>query len=843
MYRTLALAVGLLFFSTPLVDAQGTLEDFQRANRLGRSLSGKVYRTNVSPNWLETGEHFWYRIKTGDQSHQFVLVDLQRGERMAAFDHQRVADQLSEQLDEDITPDNLPVRGISFSDDLQRVYFKHAGERWQLDRTTSEVQRAETDPPDRSTPSTHVLVPSRDKGGEIFVEFCNDSSRPVAAVWIDRNGRRVRYGSIAPRSTMRQHTFVGHVWLFLDPNDQAIGVYEANENETRFHFDGKSRIELKGTSRRRRSRPSVRGRAESPDKKRRIEIREQRLWVVDQDSGEKQEIGQFEKGRTIAANRIFWSPDSRYFVAVESEPGQQRQIVMVESAPKDQLQPKLHQLTYAKPGDRIRTDRPRIFDAQEMAEVEFDRSLLANPWSINQYQWDAQSGEFSFHFNQRGHQAYRIIAIHPGDGAVRTVVDETTDTFIDYTNKIFARRVGSDELIWMSERDGWNHLYLYDWSTGKIINQITSGEWVVRGVDRVDPDQRQIWFRASGMDPQQDPYFVHFCRINFDGSGLVRLTAGDGDHRIEYSPNGKYLIDRYSRVDMPSVTEVRRVDDGALVCQLESGELESLKATGWNSPQPFMATGRDDETEIWGVIYRPGNFDPAKKYPVIESIYAGPHGSFVPKSFRSWNQQMFLAELGFIVVQIDGMGTNNRSKRFHDVCWQNLGDSGFPDRIAWMQAAAREYPQMDLTRVGIYGGSAGGQSALRALLAFGDHYHVAVADCGCHDNRMDKIWWNEQWMGWPVGKHYEEQSNVTQAHRLKGKLMLIVGELDRNVDPASTMQVVKALIDADKDFDMLVVPGAGHGIGSGKYGMRRTRDFFIRHLHGVQPRREAANTE
>jgi dipeptidyl aminopeptidase/acylaminoacyl peptidase len=197
-----------------------------------------------------------------------------------------------------------------------------------------------------------------------------------------------------------------------------------------------------------------------------------------------------------------------------------------------------------------------------------------------------------------------------------------------------------------------------------------------------------------------------------------------------------------------------------------------------------------------------------------------------------------MAELGFVVVQIDGMGTNNRGKAFHDVCWRNIGDAGFPDRIAWMKAAAAERPYMDLSRVGVYGGSAGGQNSAGAVLAHGDFYKVAVADCGCHDNRMDKIWWNEAWMGWPVDRHYEESSNVTLAHKLQGKLLLIVGELDRNVDPASTMQVVNALVKADKDFDLLVVPGRGHGAGSGKYGTRRTRDFFVRHLLGVEPRGE-----
>ena len=247
-----------------------------------------------------------------------------------------------------------------------------------------------------------------------------------------------------------------------------------------------------------------------------------------------------------------------------------------------------------------------------------------------------------------------------------------------------------------------------------------------------------------------------------------------------------------------------------------------------------MAKGRDGVTDIFGVILRPSNFDPAKKYPVIEDIYAGPQGAYVPKGFGP--QVNELTELGFIIVQIDGMGTSYRPKKFHDVCWKNLGDAGLPDRVLWIKAAAAKYPQMDISRVGIYGTSAGGQNALGALLTHGDFYKVAVADCGCHDNRMDKIWWNEQWMGWPVGPHYAEQSNVTLASKLQGKLLLMLGEMDRNVDPASTMQVVNALVKADKDFDLVIMPGEGHGIAGSRYGERRLQDFFVRHLHGVEPR-------
>jgi dipeptidyl aminopeptidase/acylaminoacyl peptidase len=273
--------------------------------------------------------------------------------------------------------------------------------------------------------------------------------------------------------------------------------------------------------------------------------------------------------------------------------------------------------------------------------------------------------------------------------------------------------------------------------------------------------------------------------------------------------------------------------------ELEKADWSPLLAAGWQVPERFVAKGRDGVTDIYGVILKPTNFDPTKKYPVIEYIYAGPHSAFAPKEFRaSYGQMHEVVELGFVMVQLDGMGTSQRSKKFHDVAWKNLADSGFPDRIPWIKAAAATRPYMDLARVGIYGGSAGGQSSTRAMLDHADFYKACVSDCGCHDNRMDKIWWNEQWMGWPVDDSYKRSSNVEDAGKLQGKLMLVVGEVDSNVDPASTMQVVGALIKANKDFDLLVIPGANHGAAESSYGRRRRADFFVRHLLGKEPRWE-----
>jgi dipeptidyl aminopeptidase/acylaminoacyl peptidase len=336
------------------------------------------------------------------------------------------------------------------------------------------------------------------------------------------------------------------------------------------------------------------------------------------------------------------------------------------------------------------------------------------------------------------------------------------------------------------------------------------------------------------MHAGKDPYFFHIFRVNFDGTGLTPLTDGDGSHTVTFSPDLAYYVDTYSRVDAAPISVLRRASDQQVVLDLERANIQPLLATGWKTPEVFTSMARDGKTDIWGIIIRPTNFDPAKTYPVIEYIYAGPHSSFVPKTFSTQLALQAQAELGFIVVQIDGMGTSNRSKAFHDVAWKNLKDAGFPDRILWHRAVAAKYRYYDITRVGIYGHSAGGQNALGALLFHPDFYSVAVSSCGCHDNRMDKISWNEQWMGWPIGAEYAACSNVTNAKNLRGRVLLSVGELDTNVDPSSTLQVVAELIRHNKDFDFLVLPGQGHSAG-GAYGERKRFDFFVRHLRGVNP--------
>ncbi|WP_336828997.1 S9 family peptidase [Sphingobacterium multivorum] len=535
------------------------------------------------------------------------------------------------------------------------------------------------------------------------------------------------------------------------------------------------------------------------------------------------------------SNDIQWAPDSRKLATVKTQKIEIRQLTLIESSPKDQLQPKIQTRDYVKPGDELAQKLPVLYDLEKDKLWVFDAELIPNQFYLSELSWRDDSRAFTFEYNKRGHQVYGVMQMDANSGMSSYLIREQNKTFIDYSGKKYREDLADGkEIVWASERDGWNHLYLYDGSTGKVKNQITKGNWVVRKVVHVDADKRTVIFEGSGMNAEEDPYLIHYYSIGLDGKGLKLLTEENANHQAFFNKDYSLFVDTYSRVDQPPIS-VLRDNHGRLIMELEKTKSSLLEAVGWRAPEVFKAKGRDGATDIWGIIIRPTNFDPAKSYPVIEYIYAGPHSSFVPKSFYSNPSGMYeLAELGFIVVQIDGMGTSNRSKAFHDSCWKNLKDAGFPDRIAWMRAASKQYKYMDIGRVGIYGTSAGGQSSTGALLFHPEFYKVGVSSCGCHDNRMDKIWWNEQWMGWPVGPEYAASSNIENAAKLEGNLLLIVGELDDNVDPSSTFQLVDALIKARKNHDFIMVPGMGHSSG-GDYGERKRRDYFVKHLLGVDP--------
>jgi dipeptidyl-peptidase-4 len=805
--------------------AQGTRADYERADRLPGDWSGLVRNTDVRVRWLDNRTPV-YLIALNDGTEVWGTVDLATGLVGPAFRQDSIARALAQQ-----GGDALRIHWFDFEDG--RLLFMSTGDPrlWSWDAASSALSVLE--PSD--LPARFSLTPvrtDRTSGGgpATTLAVVNTTDAPVRLVWLDHEARERSYATLAPGASHTQNTYAGHTWRVVDDAGEELGTYIATEAPGLI-------LARRGV----RAEPPPEGPppGQSPNGQWSVWFRDHQVIRSGAD-GTETALTTDGNAADSYTGPVMWSPDSSRFVVMRTRPGDRRTVHIVESSPEDRLEPRLISFDYLKPGDAVDAQRPRLFDAAAGRLIEPDDRFIEQPWDVGDIQWTPDSSSFSYLYNARGHQTARLIAVDATNGAARVIVEETTPTFIDWTNKLWHHHLhATGEVLWMSERSGWNHLYLIDAATGVVRNPVTSGEWVVRSVERVDEAGRQVWLRVMGVRPGEDPYHIHHARVNLDGTGFTLLTEGDGTHRVAFSPDGEHLVDTWSRVDLAPVTEIRRASDGTRVAVLAEADVSPLVEAGWNPPERFVAKGRDGVTDIWGFIQKPSNFDPSRSYPVIESIYAGPHGQHVPKSFAVWSESRSLAELGFVVVHIDGMGTNWRSKAFHDVAFKNLRDAGFPDRIAWMKAAAAERPWMDLNRVGIYGVSAGGQNALGALLFHGDFYKAAVADCGCHDNRMDKIWWNEQWMGWPVDESYAASSNAEHAANLTGKLLLTVGELDQNVDPASTMQVVDALIKADKDFELIVFPGLGHGTIGSPYGQRRVRDFFVRSLHGTEPRAQA----
>jgi hypothetical protein len=781
--RIRILAFSLILLLPCICLAQATAADYERSAQLRDKFQGLAVNIPEPANAIEKSSRFWYRksIKGGNE---FVVVDAATLAKKAAFNHERLAASLSAAAGgEKYTAQTLPFNTFKFVDGESAITFAAAGSNWTCDLSDYACKKTGVA---AGGPGQAGGTPTADND-DSPAEFGNDVEDGMTYLLPQQGQRGTGPGPQAPNAPRispdeKLEALILNYNVFIRPKGKT-----APDDASPLSFDG-------------------------------------------------------SEGNYYALASIAWSPDSKRLVAYHVRPGYRREVHYVESSPSDQLQPKHFTRVYAKPGDALDIAQPVLFEVETKKQINIENGLFPNPYSLTNPVWRKDGHAFTFEYNQRGHQLYRVIEADGITGKTRAVITEESKTFINYRplvpnprdtgKKVRYEIDDGKEIIWMSERDGWAHLYLYDGVTGRVKTQITKGNWLVRNLEKVDEAKRQIWFQASGMYPGKDPYFIHYYRINFDGSGLTALTEADANHSVTFSPDMNYYVDTYSRVNLAPVSELRRSEDGKVLLELEKGDISELLAAGWRPPEVFTSLGRDGKTGIWGVIHLPFNFDPSKKYPVIESIYAGPQGSFVPKTF-SVNVQA-LTELGFIVAQIDGMGTANRSKTFHDVAFQNLGDAGFPDRILWHKAVAVKYPYYDITRVGVYGTSAGGQNSMGGVLFYPEFYKAAVANSGCHDNRMDKIWWNEHWMGWPLGPHYAASSNVDNAYRLQGKLLLVVPELDTNVDPSSTYQVVNALIKANKRFDLLTVPGGNHGAG-GAYYQRLLQDFFVHHLQGVEP--------
>ncbi len=600
----------------------------------------------------------------------------------------------------------------------------------------------------------------------------------------------------------------------------------------------------------------------SPDGKRAAFVRDYNLWVRDVSSGaEIQLTTDGAKDLGYATNDagwiqsdtpvVVWSPDSKKIATFQHDSRAVGEMYYVNTVVGH---PKLTVSKYPLPGDDkiFMIDRVVIdVDEKKVTRVKLppdphrsslcDHVVCGGSWA--DVQWSEDSNEVAFVSTSRDHKREDLRVANAATGEVRNILAERAETFFESgQGRVNWRYLpGSKEVLWFSRKDDYGHLYLHDAGTGFQKNRITAGNGNVTQVLRVDEKARTIHFIGVGKEPGRDPYFRHFYRINLDGSGVKLLTPENGDHTIDLSPSGRYFVDAYSTPEVPPVIVLRDAD-GNVVMPLERADISRLEAAGWKPPIPFSVKARDGRTDLYGLMYRPTNFDPSKRYPIINHIYPGPQtGSVGGRSFvASRSDAQAIAELGFIVVEIDGMGTPWRSRTFHEAYYGNMGDNTLPDQVAGMKELASRHPWIDLDRAGIYGHSGGGYATADAMFRYPDFFKVGVSQAGNHDNRVYEDDWAEKWQGLLVRNpdgttNYDDQANQTHAKNLKGKLLLAHGTMDTNVPPNNTLLVVNELIRANKDFDLIMFPNRGHGFGNEPYMVRRRWDYFVRHLLGAEP--------
>lgn len=609
--------------------------------------------------------------------------------------------------------------------------------------------------------------------------------------------------------------------------------------------------------------------AMSPDGKRLAFIRNYNLWVREIATGKETQlttdgVKEFgyatdNAGWTKSDNPVVaWSPDSKKIATFQHDARGASEMYLVTTVAGP---PKLEAWKYPLPGDAkifmierviIDVDNAKVTRLKMPADAHrstlCDHILCGGTWA--DVQWAADSAQLAFASVSRDRKQVTLRIADPLTGAVRDVLEEKVATFFESSAASSAGRVNwrylsaSNEILWYSQRDDWGQLYLYDAQTGKLKNQITTGAGNVTHLLRVDETNRQLYFLGVGKEQGRDPYFRHFYRVGFDGKGLQLLTPEDADHDITLAPSGQYFTDSYSKPDVPPVAVLRAVT-GKLITTLEKADISRLLATGWQPPQPITVKARDGVTDLYGLMYKPTRLNPNKKYPIINNLYPGPQtGSVRGRSFSAERgDQQALAELGFVVVQIDGMGTPWRSKSFHTKWYGNMGDNTLPDQVAGMKQLAQKYPWIDIERAGIYGHSGGGNATATAMFSYPDFFKVGVGQAGNHDNRLYEDDWGEKWQGLLVRNadgttNYDNQANQLMAKNLKGKLLLAHGTMDNNVPPYNTLLVVNELIKANKDFDLILFPNRTHGFGNEPYMMRRRWDYFVRNLSGAEPPKE-----
>ena len=745
--RTLAIAAVVAFLPLPAVLAQGTREDYQRAQQfLPGNLRHRVYVADVIPHWIAEKNRFWYR-KAGTKGTEFILVDAEQNASGPAFDHARLAASLSKAAKREYQPTELPFDTFDYAKDGRSISLQVDGMPW-----TCQLENYE----------------------------CKREPEPVAG----------QYEEASPSKEWVAYVKEHDLYLRYAPTGEIVRLtHDGTES-----WDYATPI------------PSL------------------RPMVAQGTQDVKQRPA------------VFWSPDSSKLVTYRMDTRSAGRFTNLQFVPTGQLRPKAFTVVYPLPGEVLPKADPIIFDVQKGKAIDVKTASLEIQFQGGPgFEWFPDSKAIYYQADDRGEKAIELRTVDSETGEQKVVVREKSDRYVDPGQTFFRFLRDSAELLWSSERDGWNHLYLYDQKTGSLKNQVTHGPWVVRQIVDVDEKSRRVYFLANGREKGEDPYQTHLYSVGLDGNNLMMLTPANANHTVSISPDHSCFVDNSSRPDLPGEAVLRNTKDGSPIRVLEQTDSSELLKTNWKFPEAFHGKAKDGTTDLYGLIWRPSNFDAAKKYPVIEMVYTGPQAFFVPKTFGAAMRGLpSVAELGFIVVMVDGRGTTGRSRAFHEFSYRNLGGA-FEDHLVMIQQMSAQYPYMDATRVGIFGTSAGAYGAAHAMLVFPDFYKVGVAISGDHDARLDKAWWNELYQGFPVGPDYAEQSNVTMADRLQGRLLIEHGDIDDNVHVVETMRFADALIKANKDFDMLIVPNMYHGEGGNLYLVRRRWDYFVRNLLGVSP--------
>ena len=789
------LVVSALLPSTAL--AQITYTAAERL--LSWNTSPLISGDSVRPQWLLDGNRFWYRNKTVNGA-EFVIVDPVRNTRGQLFDNTRLAAAMSLANDTSYDPNRLPFRTFKFTDDGKNEHeidFSTGKRRFLCDISSYRCTVHDT------LPSDVPFVLSPDKKTEAFVHTYNVYVRPHAAC----TSTPGQHGSMSGCDSTQLTTDGVQYWSY--------GLGQPRPSELQ--------------------RPQPR----------RPQIR--------------------------------WSPDSKKLAVYRSDERNVAQLPYISYTPQ---RPKLYTQPYALPGDTI-VPLPGLHIITVATKSNLAVKVLPRPnqltitGSVRDSAWSAGSDKVYITWITRGSKSAYLASVDANTGTYRVIARDSTKTFVEIGPPIadpvsWYVTKDNQDAFWWSERDGWAHLYRIDASGagqvaqagaptgsanggsagdattdafrgGTVRNQLTVGPWYVGAIQYVDETAKQVYFTARGREPGHFLYYAHLYRVGFDGSGLTLLTPEDANHDIEFSPSGKYFVDSYSRIEKPPVTVLRAVPDGHVVRKLEQADVSRLQAAGWRPPQVFSVKARDGLTDIYGVIYLPPNLDSTKKYPIIENIYPGPQvGSVGAWSFKNGGEPFSLAELGFVVIQLDHLGTPFRSKSFHDNYYGNFGDNGLPDHVGAVKQLAARYKFIDLDRVGIYGHSGGGFASTDAMLRYPDFYKVAVSSSGNHDNRSYNIYWAEKYQGLMnrdtlrKTDNFEGSANKTMAKNLKGHLLLMHGDMDDNVHPANTIQLVDELIKANKTFDLIIAPNRNHGLDE-PYFIRRRWDYFVQYLLGQTP--------